>query len=285
MPRFVVTSPVSTRSASRAGGGSVATSASVAFAGVEVVTAISTSAAMLSERPRRSRRYAHGMARAEIDRRAMAALSSGHMAVDFAGGVLPALLPFLVTSGTSRTRTRRGLILASALAASVVQPLFGFWSDRRGAVWLLPAGVAIGAIGMGLAALSPSYWWVVLFVVVSGLGHRRVSPGRLEVRRLRKRRQACQRHVVVLDRRQPRLLARRHRHDADRGRTRDQGRRARRPPVPRRGGDPAVAGAVSPLVRARSQHRARGRPAGTTAWARWHCCWALSPYAASPGSG
>ena len=52
----------------------------------------------------------------------------------------------------------------------MVQPLFGFWSDRRGAVWLLPAGVAIGAIGMGLAALSPSYWWVVLFVVVSGLG-------------------------------------------------------------------------------------------------------------------
>ena len=51
-----------------------------------------------------------------------------------------------------------------------MQPLFGLWSDRRGAVWLLPAGVAIGAIGMGLAALSPSYWWVVLFIVVSGLG-------------------------------------------------------------------------------------------------------------------
>ena len=108
------------------------------------------------------------MARADIDRRAMAALSSRHMAVDFAGGVLPALLPFLVTEwDTSRTYAG-GLILASALASSVVQPLFGLWSDRRGAVWLLPAGVAIGAIGMGLAALSPSYWWVVLFVVVSG---------------------------------------------------------------------------------------------------------------------
>ena len=32
--------------------------------------------------------------RAGIDRRGMAALSSGHMAVDFAGGALPALLPF-----------------------------------------------------------------------------------------------------------------------------------------------------------------------------------------------
>ncbi|HEU0303076.1 MAG TPA: MFS transporter [Gaiellaceae bacterium] len=110
------------------------------------------------------------MARADIDRRAMAALSSGHMAVDFAGGVLPALLPFLVVEWDLSYTYAGGLILASALAGSVVQPLFGLWSDRRGAVWLLPAGVAIGAIGMGLAALSPSYWWVVLFVVVSGLG-------------------------------------------------------------------------------------------------------------------
>ena len=100
----------------------------------------------------------------------MAALSSGHMAVDFAGGVLPALVPFLVTEWDLSYTYAGGLILASALAGSVVQPLFGFWSDRRGAVWLLPAGVAIAALGMGLAALSPSYWWVVLFVVVSGLG-------------------------------------------------------------------------------------------------------------------
>ena len=100
----------------------------------------------------------------------MGALSAGHMAVDFAGGVLPALLPFLVTEWDLSYTYAGGLILASALAGSVVQPLFGLWSDRRGAVWLLPAGVAIGAIGMGLAALSPSYWWVVLFVVVSGLG-------------------------------------------------------------------------------------------------------------------
>jgi FSR family fosmidomycin resistance protein-like MFS transporter len=110
------------------------------------------------------------MARADIDRRAMGALSTGHMAVDFAGGVLPALLPFLVTEWDLSYTYAGGLILASALAGSVVQPLFGLWSDRRGAVWLLPAGVAIAAVGMGLAALSPSYWWVVLFVVVSGLG-------------------------------------------------------------------------------------------------------------------
>jgi MFS transporter, FSR family, fosmidomycin resistance protein len=125
---------------------------------------------MLSERRRGTLDYAQAMARADIDRRAMSALSTGHMAVDFAGGVLPALLPFLVEEWDLSYTYAGGLILASALASSVVQPVFGLWSDRRGAVWLLPAGVAIGGIGMALAALSPSYWWVVLFVVVSGLG-------------------------------------------------------------------------------------------------------------------
>lgn len=100
----------------------------------------------------------------------MTALSTGHMAVDFAGGVLPALLPFIVEEYDLSYAYAGLLILASALAGSIVQPLFGLWSDRRGAIWLLPAGVAVGGIGMALAALSPTYWWIVLFVIVSGLG-------------------------------------------------------------------------------------------------------------------
>ncbi len=108
--------------------------------------------------------------RAEIDTRAMAALSTGHLAVDFAGGALPAMLPFLVEKYDLSYTLAAGLILASALAGSIVQPLFGLWSDRRGAVWLLPVGVAVGGLGMALAALSPAYGWVVLFVVLSGLG-------------------------------------------------------------------------------------------------------------------
>lgn len=106
----------------------------------------------------------------QIDKRGMAALSSGHMAVDFAGGVLPALLPFLAEEYDLSYTYVALLVLASALAGSIVQPLFGLWSDRRGAIWLLPAGVAIGGVGMALAAVSPSYWWVMLFVIVSGLG-------------------------------------------------------------------------------------------------------------------
>jgi FSR family fosmidomycin resistance protein-like MFS transporter len=97
-------------------------------------------------------------------------LSSGHAATDFAGGVLPALLPFLHDRFHLSYTLSAVLILASALSSSVIQPLFGVWSDRRGALWLLPAGVALAGVGMALAADAPSYWLVVVLIMVSGIG-------------------------------------------------------------------------------------------------------------------
>jgi FSR family fosmidomycin resistance protein-like MFS transporter len=108
--------------------------------------------------------------RAELDKRAMAALSSGHLATDFANGALPALLPFFVDKFDLSYTLAATAMLASAVSSSIVQPLFGLWSDRRGAIWLLPAGVALAGIGIALAAVAPSYWLVLVLVVVSGLG-------------------------------------------------------------------------------------------------------------------
>ena len=108
--------------------------------------------------------------RAEIDRRAMTALSSGHLATDFANGALPALLPFLVDKFGLSYTLAGVLVLASTVSSSVIQPLFGLWSDRRGAIWLLPGGVALGGIGIALAAASPSYPLVAVCIVVSGIG-------------------------------------------------------------------------------------------------------------------
>src|SRR6266516_5274459 len=100
----------------------------------------------------------------------MAALSSGHCATDFANGALPALLPFFVEKFDLSYTLAAAAVLASAVSSSIVQPLFGLWSDRRGAIWLLPGGVALAGIGIALASAAPSYPLVLLFVVVSGLG-------------------------------------------------------------------------------------------------------------------
>ena len=108
--------------------------------------------------------------RAELDRRALALLSSGHLATDLASGSLPALLPFLVDKYDLSYTLAAVLVLASAVSSSVIQPVFGLWSDRRGALWLLPTGVAVAGIGIGLAAIAPSYGVTALLVVISGVG-------------------------------------------------------------------------------------------------------------------
>jgi FSR family fosmidomycin resistance protein-like MFS transporter len=100
----------------------------------------------------------------------MAVLSSGHCATDFAGGALPALLPFWVDKFGLSYTLAACVMLVSAISSSVIQPLFGLWSDRRGAIWLLPAGVALAGAGTALASVSPSYALLLLFVVVGGLG-------------------------------------------------------------------------------------------------------------------
>src|SRR5207247_6018031 len=100
----------------------------------------------------------------------MVALAGGHLGTDLSNGSLPALLPFLTDRFALSYTLAAALMLASAAASSLVQPLFGLWSDRRGASWLLPGGVAVAGVGIALAAAAPSYWLVLTLVVVSGLG-------------------------------------------------------------------------------------------------------------------
>ena len=77
----------------------------------------------------------------------MATLSGGHLAVDFASGAVPALLPFIALEFDLSYTETAILMLSVLVSSSFVQPLFGMWSDRRGALWLLPGGVALAAAG------------------------------------------------------------------------------------------------------------------------------------------
>jgi len=100
----------------------------------------------------------------------MGALSGGHLAVDFAAGSVPALIPFMTDRFQLGYALSAMLLLAATASSSLVQPLFGLWSDRRGALWLIPGGVLLAAIGVGGAAVSPAYPLVLLLVFAGGLG-------------------------------------------------------------------------------------------------------------------
>jgi FSR family fosmidomycin resistance protein-like MFS transporter len=61
----------------------------------------------------------------DLDRRAMTALSLGHLAADLSQGALPAVLVFLKPLlHLSYTKTAV-VVLVATLTSSVVQPLFG----------------------------------------------------------------------------------------------------------------------------------------------------------------
>jgi FSR family fosmidomycin resistance protein-like MFS transporter len=100
----------------------------------------------------------------------MGALSGGHLAVDFASGSVPALIPFMTDKFHLGYALSALLLLAATASSSLVQPLFGLMSDRRGALWLIPGGALLASVGVAGAAVSPAYPLVLVLVFAGGLG-------------------------------------------------------------------------------------------------------------------
>jgi len=92
------------------------------------------------------------------------------MVVDTYQGALPAILPFLKENlGLSYTVTG-AILIVSNLASSIVQPLFGFLSDKKEKAFLLPLGCLLAGVGFALVPMTQSYLSILFLVGVSGLG-------------------------------------------------------------------------------------------------------------------
>lgn len=102
--------------------------------------------------------------------KALALLSSGHMVTDIYQGALPTLLPFLKDKLSLSYAMAGAILMASSLTSSVIQPIFGFLSDKREKAFFLPLGCLCAGLGFASLSLPSSYSAVLFFVVVSGLG-------------------------------------------------------------------------------------------------------------------
>ena len=100
----------------------------------------------------------------------MTVLSAGHLFTDVNQGAVAALLPFLVAERGLSLAAAGALILASTVSSSIVQPVFGIFSDNRPMAALMPLGVLFAGGGLSLAGVAPSYPLIFLCVVVSGIG-------------------------------------------------------------------------------------------------------------------
>ena len=108
--------------------------------------------------------------------KALALLIAGHFVTDINTGALPAFLPFIKESLSLSYTMTSSIILVFNLTSSVIQPVFGYFSDRWSARWLLPVGPLFAALGLGLLGLSPSYAWILLFASLGGLGQATFHP-------------------------------------------------------------------------------------------------------------
>ena len=116
-----------------------------------------------------------------VDRRAMTDLAAGHLAADFAQGAVPALLVFLKPVLHLSYTMTAAVVLVGTVTSSIAQPVFGHWSDRRGAVWLMPAGVFLAGAGLALSAVSPKYALLLVLIGISGLGVGAFHPEAMKV--------------------------------------------------------------------------------------------------------
>ena len=103
-------------------------------------------------------------------RRAIGLLSAAHLFDDLNQGVIPALLPFFIAERGFTIAAAAGLVFASNVASSVLQPLFGVLADRRSLPWLVPCGLLLAGTGVALAGLAPTYALVLGAAAVTGIG-------------------------------------------------------------------------------------------------------------------
>ena len=103
-------------------------------------------------------------------RRAIALLSAAHLFDDLNQGVIPALLPFFIAERGFTIAAAAGLVFASNVASSVLQPLFGLLADRRSTPWLVPCGLLLAGTGVALAGLAPTYALVLGAAAATGIG-------------------------------------------------------------------------------------------------------------------
>jgi FSR family fosmidomycin resistance protein-like MFS transporter len=102
--------------------------------------------------------------------RALSVLILGHAAVDLAAGALFALLPFLVAERDYTLAAVGTFALVANVTNGVCQPLFGIHGDRREARWVLPLGLVLAGVGIGVAGLTTRFPATMAAVVVCMAG-------------------------------------------------------------------------------------------------------------------
>lgn len=100
----------------------------------------------------------------------MIAIAVCHLLNDTLQAVIPAMLPILEQEFQFNYKQLGFIVFALNIVASLLQPVVGYLSDRKPKPFALPIGMTFSLVGMAGLALAPSYWLIILSVMLLGLG-------------------------------------------------------------------------------------------------------------------
>jgi FSR family fosmidomycin resistance protein-like MFS transporter len=105
-----------------------------------------------------------------MNKKVLALLSVAHLVTDVNQGALPALLPFFKESLNLSYTLAGVILLLGNISSSVIQPAFGYFSDKHPTKWFLPVAPLIACLGLALTGLAPGYFSLLICVIVGGTG-------------------------------------------------------------------------------------------------------------------
>ncbi len=97
-------------------------------------------------------------------------LSLSHVCSDLTGAALPSIMPLFKNALGLSYAAVGTVIMVSNLTSSVIQPCFGYISDRIEMKWVLPVSLLLSYSGFSFTGLAPSYPVLLILVFVTGIG-------------------------------------------------------------------------------------------------------------------
>ncbi|MGH8819551.1 MAG: MFS transporter, partial [Achromobacter pestifer] len=114
----------------------------------------------------------------------LGAISVAHLMNDMIQSILLAIYPMLKDS-FSLSFAQIGMItLVYQLAASLLQPFIGFYTDRYPKPYSLPVGMGFTLVGLLLLSVAPSFGWLLVAAVLVGTGSSVFHPESSRVARM-----------------------------------------------------------------------------------------------------
>lgn len=104
------------------------------------------------------------------------ALALGHLVTDLQAGALPIVLPHLKELFALTYSQLAAIVLTQNITSSVIQPLFGYITDKKSLPVLLPFCAAMAGAGFAAIGWVNSYALILLTVIIIGISSATYHP-------------------------------------------------------------------------------------------------------------